>query len=207
MRALIMAGGSGSRLNSAEKPLALICGRPMIAYVIRAFRNAGCEPVVAGSPKTPMTANWCRANGIAFCRTDCRGYVDDMVQAVRSLDEDGPLFVSVADIPCITESMVLSIRQAYEESGKDALSTWVPATAVISCRESMPYREKIGGTEACPVGINIIRGNRAGEEQDEYRLLVNDPCLALNVNTPADYERAETFIRQNPSPDRPVHVE
>lgn len=200
MRALIMAGGSGSRLNSAEKPLALICGRPMIAYVIRAFRNAGCEPVVAGSPKTPMTANWCRANGIAFCRTDCRGYVDDMVQAVRSLDEDGPLFVSVADIPCITETVVLSIRDAYAASGKDALSTWVPAALVTSCRESMPYRERIDDSDACPAGINIIRGDRAGDEQDEFRLLVNEPCLALNVNTQKDRERAEAFLWQNPTP-------
>lgn len=199
MRALIMAGGSGSRLNSGEKPLALLCGQPMIAYVIRAFQNAGCEPVVAGSPKTPMTANWCRANGIAFLRTDGRGYIDDMVQAVRSLDEDGPLFVSVADIPCITETIVLSIRDAYCASGNDALSTWVPAALVTSCRESMPYREQIDGRDACPAGINIIRGDRAGNEQGESRFLVNEPCLALNVNTQKDRDRAEALLRPNPA--------
>jgi adenosylcobinamide-phosphate guanylyltransferase len=200
MRALIMAGGSGSRLSSGEKPLALLCGQPMIAYVVRAFQNAGYEPVVAGSPKTPMTANWCRANGIAFLRTDGCGYVDDMVQAVRSLDEDGPIFVSVADIPCITETVVLSIRDAYVDSGKDALSTWVPAALVTSCRKSMPYREQIEGTDACPAGINIIRGDRAGDEQDEFRLVLNEPCLALNVNTQKDRERAESILRQNLTP-------
>jgi len=197
MRALIMAGGSGSRLNSSEKPLTLVCGKPMIAYVISAFRDAGCEPVVAVSPKTPMTANWCRANGIAFCRTDGRGYVDDMVQAVHSLEEDGPLFVSVADIPCITAGIITAIREEYMTSGKDALSSWVPASAVTDCRESMPYREQVGGTEACPVGINIIRGDRAGDEQDEIRVVLDEPCLALNVNTQADRERAEAFIHQN----------
>jgi len=200
MRALIMAGGSGSRLNSGEKPLALICGQPMIAYVIRAFRNAGCEPVVAGSLKTPMTANWCRANGIPFLRTDGQGYVGDMVQAVRLLDEDGPLFVSVADIPCITETVVLSIRDAYAASGKDALSTWVPAELVTSCRESMPYHEQVDGTDACPAGINIVRGDRSSDEQDELRLLVNEPCLSLNVNTQKDRERAESILRQNLTP-------
>ncbi|AGB02786.1 GTP--adenosylcobinamide-phosphate guanylyltransferase [Methanoregula formicica] len=200
MRALIMAGGSGSRLNSGEKPLALICGQPMIAYVIRAFQNAGCEPVVAGSSKTPMTANWCRANGIAFCRTDGRGYVDDMVQAVCSLDEDGALFVSVADIPCITAEIIKTIEDAYMANGKDALSTWVPAATITSCRESMPYREKIGGIEACPAGINIIRGDHAGDEQDEFRLLLSEPRLSLNINTQGDRERAEAFLWQNPPP-------
>ena len=41
MHALIMAGGSGSRLNLGEKPLILIGGRPMISYVIDAFLSAG----------------------------------------------------------------------------------------------------------------------------------------------------------------------
>lgn len=199
MRALIMAGGSGSRLNSSEKPLALVCGQPMIAYVIRAFRDAGCEPVVAVSPKTPMTANWCRANSIAFCRTDGHGYIPDMVQAVRSLEEDGPLFVSVADIPCITVGIVAAIREAYGASGKDALSTWVPAATMTSCRESMPYREQVGDIVVCPVGINIIRGDHAGDEQDEFLLVLDEPCLALNVNTQKDRERAEAFIRRNMS--------
>ena len=196
MRALIMAGGSGSRLNSGEKPLAMICGQPMIAYVVRAFREAGCEPVVAGSPLTPMTANWCRANGIAYCRTDARGYVDDMVQAVQSLEEDGPLLISVSDIPCIGPDIIRTIIGTYPSAGKDALSTWIPATMVSTCRESMPYREQVGNTEACPAGINIIRGDRAGEEQEEYRLLLEETCIALNVNTPADRDRAEALLKQ-----------
>ena len=87
MRALIMAGGSGSRINLGEKPLILVCGQPMIAYVIGAFQMAGCEPVVAVSPQTPMTLNWCRARGIAFCKAEGKGFVDDMVHAIRFLEE------------------------------------------------------------------------------------------------------------------------
>jgi adenosylcobinamide-phosphate guanylyltransferase len=199
MRALIMAGGSGSRLNGGEKPLVLVCGQPMIAYVIRAFQEAGCEPVIAGSPKTPMTANWCRANGILFCRTDGQGYVDDMVQAVQSLEENGPLFISVSDIPCITAEIISSIITAYGSCSRDALSTWVPTSLASTCRESMPYRELVGSIEACPAGINIIRGDRAGEVQEEFRLLLQEPCLALNVNTRADRDRAEAYLEMMPS--------
>jgi len=174
-----MAGGSGTRLNSGEKPLVMICGQPMIAYVIHAFQDAGCEPVVAGSPKTPMTANWCRANGIVYCKTDGRGYVDDLVQAVHSLEENGPLFISVSDIPCITSDIIGAISMAYDSAGTEALSTWVPATLVRACRESMPYREQVDSIEACPAGINILRGDRVGEVQKEYRLLMTEQCLAL----------------------------
>lgn len=195
MRALIMAGGSGSRLqNSGEKPLAFVSNRPMLEYVIDAFRAAGCEPVVVISNRTPMTANWCRARGIAVIRTDGSGYVEDMVQAVLQLGEDGPVIVSVSDIPCITSTIIGIVIDAFRQCGKHALSTWVVASHVRSCRGGMPYRKMVDGVEACPAGINILTGDRIAAEQDEYELLLDEPLLALNVNTPEDLLRTESVL-------------
>jgi adenosylcobinamide-phosphate guanylyltransferase len=196
MHALIMAGGAGSRLEKGEKPLILVRGKPMIAYVIDAFGAAGIVPVVAVSPKTPMTINWCRAQGIEFCRTDGKGYVEDMIGAVQNLDDQRPLFVCVADIPCITPQIIQHIADSYSVSGKDACSVWVPATLVHSCRGGMPYREHICGIEACPVGINILRGDLIEQIQEELQLLLNELCLSFNVNTPDDLARAEDFLHQ-----------
>jgi adenosylcobinamide-phosphate guanylyltransferase len=196
MHALIMAGGEGSRLERQEKPLILVRGKPMIAYVIDAFSAAGIVPVVAASPKTPMTMNWCRAKGIAFCKAEGRGYVEDMISAVRTLDDRHPLFVCVSDIPCITTRIIQHIADSYSVSGKDACSVWVPATLVRACRGSMPYREQVCGVEACPVGINILRGDLIEQPQEELQVLLNEPCLSLNVNTPADLARAEDFLKQ-----------
>jgi adenosylcobinamide-phosphate guanylyltransferase len=196
MHALIMAGGMGSRLERGEKPLILVRGKPMIAYVIDAFSTAGIVPVVAASPKTPMTMNWCRAQGIAFCRTEGKGYVEDMIGAVQALDVQHPLFVCVADIPCITPRIIQHIADSYSVSGKDACSVWVPATLVHACRGGMPYREHICGIEACPVGINILRGDLIEQPQEELQVLLDEPCLSLNVNTPDDLARAEDFLQQ-----------
>ena len=196
MHALIMAGGEGSRLERGEKPLIQICGKPMIAYVIDAFSSAGIVPVVAASPKTPMTMNWCRAQGIAFCKAEGRGYVEDMISAVQTLDNQHPLFVCVSDIPCITTRIIQHIADSYSVSGKDACSVWVPATLVRACRGGMPYREQVCGVEACPVGINILRGDLIEQPQEELQVLLNEPCLSLNVNTPADLARAEDFLQQ-----------
>jgi adenosylcobinamide-phosphate guanylyltransferase len=198
MLALIMAGGSGSRLNLGEKPLIPIQGRPMIAYVIDAFCAGGFDPVVAASPNTPMTMNWCRAHGIAFCKSEGRGYVEDMISAVEILDERHPLFVCVSDIPCITAKVIRQIAEVHHMSGKDACSAWVPADLFHSCRGSISYREKVNGIEACPAGINILRGDFISQPQEELRVLLNEPGLALNVNTRADLAKAEEFILRHP---------
>ena len=194
MRALIMAGGSGSRLGRGEKPLTLVSGRPMISYIADAYSSVGCEPVIAVSHKTPMTANWCRAQGIAFVRTEGKGYIEDMVSAVQYLEENQALIISVSDIPCITPAIITTIFRTYEDCGMAALSTWVPAHRVKSCRGGMPYHEQISGIDACPAGVNILRGDVIGKEQEEFTLLLDEPRLALNVNTPEDLARTEAFL-------------
>ncbi len=195
MHSLIMAGGSGSRLNLGEKPLILIGGRPMISYIIDAFVSSGSEPVVAVSPGTPMTMNWCRAHAVAVIRTEGSGFITDMVSAVRMLDDPNPLFICVSDIPGITPEIILSIAEIYFSSGRDGCSVWVPAKLVKSIHSGMPYRVQVNGVEACPVGINILRGDLIDLPQEELQLLLDEPSLALNVNTRADRARAEDFLR------------
>ena len=199
MLALIMAGGVGKRLNLGEKPLIFIAGRPMVSWVIDAFRKAGCDPVVVVSCRTPMTINWCRVQGIEFCKTGGTGFIEDMVEAVQMFGEEKPLFVSVSDIPCIDAGIVTTIEAAYLAAGKDACSTWIPSDLVKSSRHGMPYREQIQGTEACPAGINVLHGARIAEPQEELQFLLNEPRLAINVNTRADRDEAELFLRMHPS--------
>jgi adenosylcobinamide-phosphate guanylyltransferase len=196
MRALIMAGGAGSRLALGEKPLTLVCGRPMISYITDAFRSAGCEPVIVVSPKTPMTTNWCRAHGVTVVRTGGDGYIEDMVSAVLDLEEDTPLIISVSDIPCITPAIIMTILRSYHDCGKEALSTWVPAHRVKSCRGGIPCHEQISGIDACPAGVNVLMGDGIGAEQEEFALLLDEPRLALNVNTREDLTHAETFLKE-----------
>ncbi len=195
MHALIMAGGAGSRINLGEKPLVSVCGRPMIAYILDAFIMAGINPVVAASSKTPMTMNWCRAHGIDVVRTEGRGYIHDMIDAVKTLDEQHRLFICVSDIPCITTEIIQKIAEVYRLSGKDACSTWIPAQVVQSFHCSIMYREKVHGVDACPTGVNILRGDHIAQPQDELRILLDEPGLALNVNTRKDLAIAEGFLK------------
>lgn len=183
MFALILAGGPGSRLGMGEKPLVTIEGTPMISSVIDAFCNAGCEAVVILSRKTPFTHAWCRARGISHYTASGEGYIEDIIESVRILDISEPFFTSVSDLPFIEADLVQEILCVYRECGKAALSTWIPKSSAMKSGSIIPYVECIGGIEACPAGVNILRGDQIGEPQDEEKLLIDDLRLAYNINT------------------------
>jgi len=42
----------------------------------------------------------------------------------------------------------------------------------------MPYTKTVNGTEACPAGINILRGDLIEQPQDELQLLLDEPGLS-----------------------------
>ena len=183
MLALILAGGDGSRLRLGEKALVPVHDRPMISWVLDAFTMAGCEPFVVTSHKTPFTRNWCRANNVEFIDTTGIGYVEDLREAVEISGEDGPIFTSAADIPCLTADIIQKVLDAYHASGKSACSTWIPLTLCNKYGMLPRYRELIDGIPATPCALNIFMGSLVDEVQDELCLLLDEPGLAFNINT------------------------
>jgi adenosylcobinamide-phosphate guanylyltransferase len=191
MLALIMGGGEGTRLGLGEKPLVTVGGTPMLCSVIEAFVQAGYEVVVALTPRTPYTANWCRVHEVPTLMTGGTGYVEDLIEAVCELEERNPLFTSVSDLPCLRPSTIHRIHVLYRESRKPACSTWVPLSLLYQKGISCSYTEDVGGVAACPAGVNIVLGSRIREEQEESRFILPSPDLALHVNTRSDLAIAE----------------
>lgn len=193
MLALIMAGGAGLRLNLGEKPLVSILGKPMIDYVIAAFRDSGYDTVIATSCQTPYTHNWARAQGYECVRTSGTDYIGDLCEAVGTLGVEGPFFTCVSDIPCLRPDHIRSIDASYFSSGREALSVWVPVTCIGEGRDHH-FARPVNGTDACPAGINILRGDLIARPQEEYELLIPDRDLAFNVNTRVDLEQVRAYL-------------
>ncbi|MDD1647273.1 MAG: NTP transferase domain-containing protein, partial [Methanomicrobiales archaeon] len=183
MRVLIMAGGEGTRLDLGEKPLVITGDSPMIRRVIDAFSGAGHEPVVVLSPRTPMTRNWCRVQGITVFQARGTGYVEDLVEAVEELEETGPVFTCTSDLPCLTADLIVAIEDAYLSAGTPALSVWVPEEMIPGSAPMGDYREVVEGVPAFPAGINIVTGIGITAPQEETRLLLRSWRLAFHVNT------------------------
>lgn len=188
-----MAGGAGTRLGLGEKPLVTIGGRPMISYVLSAFEHAGYDILIVASPRNPYTINWARVQGFECLRSSGHGYIRDLQETVKTIEESCPFFTCVSDLPCLTAGHITEIREKYETSGKEALSTWAP----VPCervRSAVSFVESINGVDSCPVGINIIRGDLIDRQQEEEKFLIMDPHLAYNVNTREDLEKVRHFF-------------
>ncbi|MDD1717440.1 MAG: NTP transferase domain-containing protein [Methanoregulaceae archaeon] len=194
MRALILAGGNGTRLMMGEKPLVTIGGKPMIGYVIDALRDAGCEVWVVVSGKTPYTQNWCRAHGIAYFHASGAGYIEDISETVWELGETLPFITAVSDIPCITSGIITDVLERYNASDKDACSTWVPQSLCMrhGCRTG--YSMVVDGELSCPAGLNILRGDVIDREQEELQILIKDVRLAFNINTREELATVRDYL-------------
>jgi adenosylcobinamide-phosphate guanylyltransferase len=192
MLALILAGGEGSRLRLGEKALVLVHERPMIAWVLDAFCDADCEPVVVTSYKTPFTRNWCRANGFDYLDTAGVGYVEDLIEAVGMCGVEGKLFTSAADIPCLTRDIICRIRESHVDSDLPACSVWVPVSWCEAFGMQPPrYRKVVCGVMAAPCAVNILIGSLIQSVQEENCLLLDEPGLAFNINTREDLAALE----------------
>jgi adenosylcobinamide-phosphate guanylyltransferase len=199
MLGLILAGGRGTRYGVGEKPLALCGGRPMIERVVKALQDAGLEIVVVSSPCTPFTQNWCRAHDLLCVCTGGNGYVEDLDKAAALLGLDGPVLCVSADLPCLTAALVGRVLEAYGAQELPALSVWVPAGDDGAA--SAPCVEEVEGVRAVPAGLNVLDGGRIGRPQAETRLLLDDPALRHNVNTPGARTAAEAFLAGAETPE------
>jgi adenosylcobinamide-phosphate guanylyltransferase len=197
MHALIMAGGEGSRLDLGEKPLVTIGGIPMIRLVIDAFREAGHEPVVVASPRTPMTRNFCRVQGITVYQGEGMGYVEDLVDAVTDLEETGPLFTCTSDLPCLTADLLRIIEEVYRSTSTPALSVWLPLALFSERAARARHTQEINGVPAAPAGVNILLGSLITGPQEEHQLLLHDRRLTFNINTREELAQVQAWMHAN----------
>jgi len=194
-----MAGGGGSRLGDAEKPLAALRGRPLISYVIAALlgsRRVG-HIYVALSPKVPGTADYVRAScdegKVTIVSTPGGGYVEDMACAARALGLSRPFLVISSDLPLVRPEDVDGAIERYEASGAEALSVRVDAACLPPGLEPDTVLTD-GGMRTVPAGINIVDGGHMDRAQRELVLVVREGRLAANVNYPKDLALCEQIM-------------
>jgi adenosylcobinamide-phosphate guanylyltransferase len=194
MYAVLMAGGRGKRLIlDFEKPILIINGRTMIERIIDELRRSDLDGIYVCTTKdTPLTerlVSHSYEEKVKVINTAGLGYIEDMRECAKKADMEEPFIYISADLPLINFRMINYIISFYESREEDALSVFLKREVYdkydIETEMVLHYR----GEEIVPVGINIINGKRIEEEQEEYKLILDIPELAFNINRIVDYER------------------
>lgn len=196
MDALVMAGGRGSRLKMGEKPLVMLFGRPLIEYVT----NALCESsvnriIVATTDYDPKTRDWAKERELDVVETAGRGFVADMVSAVKSARVIEPILVIMADLPLIRADIIDDIIEVYEQRPEPALSVHTPLRLHSSLGRRPDSLFNYKGQLIVPAGVNILDGAEIEKEQEDYHLILERIELAVNVNVPEDLRLCEKILQ------------
>ncbi|MEA2678226.1 MAG: bifunctional UDP-N-acetylglucosamine pyrophosphorylase / glucosamine-phosphate N-acetyltransferase [Chloroflexota bacterium] len=140
--AVILAAGLGTRMKSrTPKVLHPICGRPMLAYVIDAAREAtGQKPLVVYSPPTDAMREAFAKNADFALQKKPQGTGDALAAAVAALPADAAEIVVLSgDVPLIEAGSVKHVLEVRREYGAPM------AAAVVEMEDPTGYgRVQIG---------------------------------------------------------------
>lgn len=199
---LVMAGGKGRRIDTAEeKPLLKVGGKPMIGHVLNTLKGVKKvdEIIVAVSEHTPKTATFAKRFSVKVLRTPGKDWCLDAQYAIQKL-QLGTVLTIAADLPLITCEVIEEVIERYEHCGKPALTVMVPLETFKRLGLSTDYVFEVEGRNLVPAGINVIDGKRIeGEKRLEEEILVIDnERIAVNVNTSKDLRIAELMLQPRP---------
>ncbi|BFH73679.1 NTP transferase domain-containing protein [Sulfurisphaera javensis] len=123
LKAIIMAGGKGTRL-SPFKPLLDLCGYPMYYWVYRNLLNFTNEIYLAITPYSPLIFSEFRK-----VITEGKGYEYDVIEAIKKVGF--PVIIVPSDTPFIPEEAMYKLFNCEKpicslltKSGYVGISLW-----------------------------------------------------------------------------------
>ncbi len=183
-----------------EKPLIRLGDKRLIEYVLEAALSAKMisEIICITSQNTPNTTKYLHSHGCNVWVGKGDGYYSDLLSALWRLQDDLYVVCS-ADIPFISSRDIDELVKEYVEglSSHPYIFIAVPAELVKKLGLTASSRFNIDEEELCPAGIRLIDTRRISDRRlpQPYVLVINEPRLAVNVNTVMDLRVAEGLLK------------
>ena len=189
MIGLVMAGGSGSRMDfPTPEKLLLEYKKPIIFHVIDALNNSHCFSKVfaATSPNSPDTKFELEQIGVETLDTQGNGYVSDLNFLLQKMD--GSVFVVSGDLPLLDEEIIQKMTKFNSDS------VWTSFLVTKKFLDSLGLESNLlveyDSTECVYTGISIINADKIKDSNlvNEDYIILDDRRVAFNLNTNEDYE-------------------
>jgi len=189
MIGLVMCGGKGTRMESAQEKLLIKYRKPIIQHVISALDKSGCfsKIICATSCNAPKTSQFVKDLGMSTVETRGVGYVEDLNEALKSFDDN--VFVVSGDLALLDSEIIQKIVNAFEDR-----QSW---TSVLVSKKFLDligikpeYLVNYNGKECAFTGISIVNPKAIvgiGPVEESY-IVIDDKRIAINLNTKSDYE-------------------
>jgi len=189
MIGLVMCGGRGTRMESAQEKLLIKYRKPIIQHVISALDESGCfsKIICATSCNAPKTSQFVKDLGMSTVETRGVGYVEDLNETLKSFDDN--VFVVSGDLALLDSEIVQKIVNAFEDR-----QSW---TSVLVSKKFLDligikpeYLVNYNGKECAFTGISIVNPKAIVgiEPVQESYIVIDDKRIAINLNTKSDYE-------------------
>jgi adenosylcobinamide-phosphate guanylyltransferase len=195
-----MAGGLAQRMGRGEKSCIELNGRPLISYIIAALQEAeGIGKIhVSVTQATPETKKLIESNypEIRVIEAAEGNYVGDMIYSIKTAKFVGPAIIVMCDLPLVRSDIIEDVLKKYETCDEPAMSVYVPIALCkkIGIRPDTVFHKNT--KLIVPTGINILDTSDIDNEQPDYNYIVDDPRLAMNVNTPEDLEKCLQLLTE-----------
>jgi bifunctional UDP-N-acetylglucosamine pyrophosphorylase / glucosamine-1-phosphate N-acetyltransferase len=169
--AIVLAAGEGTRMRSTRpKPLHMLCGRPMLDYVIGALDDVKCDKtvVVVGHGADQVRARMMaerRGTRLEFALQQQQLGTGDAVRVGltafdEDADDDDHIIVMPGDTPLLQSSTIAKLLDAHTDSG-------AAATLLVAATDPTGYgrvvRDKHGNVR------RIVEHKDASPEELEIR--------------------------------------
>jgi molybdenum cofactor guanylyltransferase len=184
----VLAGGRSRRMGS-PKALVELAGRPLIAHVLAAVEAASLEPVVVAKPDSPLPSVSCRV------LRDPAEPIHPLLGLLTALAASGgrPVVALACDMPLVSPGLLEWL------AGLGGSAAVVEATGRLQ-----PLLARYEPAVAPALEAALARGASAQEAvsgldprivtETELARFGDPELICLNVNTPADLERAAAVI-------------
>ena len=148
LKAIVLAAGKGTRLNSAEsdlpKVMRPVCGKPLLSYVLEAlsFLKVSDITIVVGYKKEVITKAY---EGYSFAIQNEQLGTGHAVMATADIlaEYNGDVLICYGDMPLITRDTYESLIHEHKEKGSEC--TILTGTSDLKLSFGRNIRNENGG--------------------------------------------------------------